>query len=35
MGFEVKDVERKVVSILKVLRDSQAPLGSRVIAHVV
>ncbi len=33
MGFEAQDVERKVVSILKVLRDSQSPLGSRVIAR--
>lgn len=33
MGFEAQDVERKFVSILKVLSDSQAPLGSRVIAH--
>ena len=33
MGFETQDVERKVISILKVLSDSQEPLGSRVIAH--
>jgi len=33
MGFETQDVERKVVSILKVLSDSETPLGSRVIAR--
>jgi len=33
MGFETQDVERKVISILKVLSDSQEPLGSRVITH--
>lgn len=33
MGFETQDVERKVISILKVLSDSQEPLGSRIIAH--
>jgi len=33
MGFETQDVERKVISILKALSDSQTPLGSRVIAH--
>jgi repressor of nif and glnA expression len=33
MGFETQDVERKVISILKVISDSQTPLGSRVIAH--
>ena len=33
MGFETQDVERKAVSILKVLGDSQAPLGSRVLAR--
>ena len=33
MGFETQDVERKAISILKVLSDSQEPLGSRVIAH--
>ncbi len=33
MGFETQDVERKTISILKVLNDSQTPLGSRVIAR--
>jgi hypothetical protein len=33
MGFEAQDVERKVLSILKVLSDSQEPLGARVIAR--
>jgi len=33
MGFETQDVERKVISILKVLSDSHEPLGARVIAH--
>jgi len=34
MGFETLDVERKVLSILKVLNDDcQEPLGARVIAH--
>jgi repressor of nif and glnA expression len=33
MGFETQDVERKVISILKVLSDSKTPLGSRVIAR--
>ncbi len=33
MSFETQDVERKAVSILKVLSDSQVPLGSRVIAR--
>jgi hypothetical protein len=33
MGFETQDVERKVLSILKVLSDSQEPLGARVIAQ--
>jgi hypothetical protein len=33
MGFETQDIERKVISILKVLSDSQEPLRSRVIAH--
>lgn len=33
MGFETQDVERKVISILKVLSDSQEPVGARVIAH--
>jgi repressor of nif and glnA expression len=33
IGFEAQDVERKVVSILKILSDSQKPLGSRLIAQ--
>ena len=33
MGFETQDIERKVVTILKVLNDSQTPLGSRLIAR--
>jgi len=33
MGFEAQDVERKVLSILKVLSDSQEALGARVIAR--
>lgn len=33
MGFETQDVERKIISILKILSDSKTPLGSRVIAR--
>lgn len=33
MGFETQDVERKTISILKVLNDCETPLGSRVIAR--
>ncbi len=33
MGFETQDVERKVISIMKVLGASQEPLGARVIAQ--
>jgi len=33
MGFETQDVERKVLSILKTLSDSQEALGARVIAR--
>ncbi len=33
IGSETQEVERKVVSILKVLNDSQEPVGARVIAH--
>jgi hypothetical protein len=33
MGFETQDVERKLISILKVLSDSKTPLGSMVIAR--
>ena len=33
MGFETQDVERKVLTILKVLSDSQEVLGARVLAR--
>lgn len=33
MGFEAQNVERKVLAIMRVLSDSQEPLGARVIAH--
>ncbi len=33
MGFETQDVERKLLSILKVLSEAQEPLGARVIAQ--
>jgi repressor of nif and glnA expression len=33
MGFETQDVERKMLSILKILSDCQEPLGARLIAH--
>ena len=33
MGFETQDVERKVLTIMKILSDSQEPLGSRVISQ--
>lgn len=33
MGFEAQNVERKVLAIMRVLNDSQEPLGARVIAH--
>ena len=33
MGFETQDVERKVISILKVLSECQEPLGARVVSH--
>ncbi len=33
MGFETQDVERKGLSILKVLRDSSEALGARVVAR--
>ena len=33
IGQETRDVERKVIAILKVLRDSSEPLGSRHIAN--
>ena len=33
MGFETQAVERKVISILKILNGCQEPLGARIIAH--
>jgi repressor of nif and glnA expression len=33
VGSETQDVKRKVVAILKILRDSKSPLGARVIAQ--
>jgi repressor of nif and glnA expression len=33
IGLENHEVERKVIAILKILSDSQHPLGGRVIAH--
>jgi len=33
IGVETQDVERKVLSIMKILSDSQEPLGARVVAH--
>ena len=33
VGFETQEVERKALSILRVLSDSQEPLGARVIAR--
>jgi len=33
MAFETQGIERKVISILKVLSDSREPMGSRVIGH--
>ena len=33
VGFETQEVERKVLSMLRVLSDSQEPLGARVIAR--
>ena len=33
MGFETQDINRKVLYILKVLSDSQGPLGARLIAQ--
>jgi len=32
IGVETQEVERKVISILKILSDSQEPLGARIIA---
>lgn len=33
VGFETQEVERKVLSILKIISDSREPLGARVIAR--
>ena len=33
MAFESQGVERKELAIMKILSDSQEPLGARVIAH--
>ena len=33
IGSDTQEVKRKVVAILKILRDSKDPLGARVIAH--
>jgi len=33
IGSDVQEVKRKVIAILKILRDSKEPLGARVIAH--
>jgi len=33
IGQETRDIERKVIAILKVLKDSPEPLGSKLIAH--
>jgi len=33
MGFETQEVERKIVSILRVLSESHEPLGARIIAR--
>ena len=33
MGFETQDVERKTIAIMRILRDSQEPVGARVISH--
>jgi len=33
VGFEVQDVERKTIAIMRILRDSSEPLGARVIAQ--
>ena len=33
VGLETQEVERKTLSILKTLNDSQEPLGARIIAH--
>ncbi|MDD5190426.1 MAG: NrpR regulatory domain-containing protein [Dehalococcoidales bacterium] len=33
IGSDTQEVKRKVIAILKILRDSKEPLGARVIAH--
>jgi repressor of nif and glnA expression len=33
MGFEVQDVERKALTIMKILKESEDPLGARVITR--
>ena len=33
MGFETQDVERKAFAILKILNESQEPMGARIIAQ--
>jgi repressor of nif and glnA expression len=33
MGFEIQDVERKTVAILRILKNSMEPVGARVISH--
>ena len=33
MGFETQDVERKLISILKILSDADSPVGSKIIAR--
>lgn len=33
MGFETQDVRRKTLAIMKILSDSQEPLGARIIAN--
>ena len=33
MGFETQDVERKLLAILKILSDSEEPLGARIVAQ--
>ena len=33
MSFDSLDVERKVLSILRILGENQDPLGARIIAH--
>lgn len=33
MGFEIQDVERKIIAILRILSQSSEPVGARVISH--